>query len=109
MNWRTRLATAATVAALMTAPGPAHALEDASEGKRLATQWCASCHLVTPDQASASADAPPFMTIARRSEEALGRLPSFLTDPHPKMPNFNLSRQEIGDIVAYIRSLKPKP
>ncbi len=109
MNWKTRLTIAVWGAVLAAAPGPAHALDDASEGKRLAVQWCASCHLVTPDQASASADAPPFMTIAKRSEEALDRLPFFLTDPHPKMPNFSLSRQEIGDIVAYIRSLKPKP
>ena len=107
MNWKTPLSIAVWAAVLAAVPGPAQALDDASQGKLLATQWCASCHLVTPDQTRASADAPPFMTIAKRSEEALGRLPSFLTDPHPKMPNFNLSRQEIGDIVAYIRSLKP--
>ena len=54
-----------------------------------------------------SADAPPFMTIARRSDEEFDRLPAFLMDHHPKMPNFNLSRQEISDLVAYIHSLKP--
>jgi cytochrome c1 len=67
---------------------------------------------VTPDQTRASADAPPFKTIAKRSEEALDRLPFFLADPAhmkpgTKMPNFNLSRQAIADLVAYIRSLKP--
>ncbi len=99
------MAIAVSAVALL-APDALHALDDVANGKRLATQWCSSCHLVTPDQDRANADAPPFMTIAKRSEEALDRLPSFLTNPHPKMPNFNLSRQEIGDLVAYIRFLK---
>lgn len=87
-------------------PGPIQALDDPDNGKTLARQWCASCHLVTPDQERTNADAPPFMTIAGRSDKELDRLSTFLVDPHPKMPNFNLSRQEIADIVAYIRSLR---
>ncbi len=31
----------------------------------------------------------------------------FLAEPHGKMPNMSLSRNEIDDIVAYIRSLGP--
>ena len=85
---------------------PAHAFENPAKGKALAGQWCSSCHLVTPDQTRAKADAPPFMTIARRSDEEFERLSVFLMDPHPKMPNFNLSRQEIADLLAYIRTLR---
>jgi hypothetical protein len=33
------------------------------------------------------------------------KLSSFLTDPHPKMPDMSLTRAEIADLVAYIRSL----
>lgn len=86
---------------------PVKALYQASNGKVLAQKWCASCHLVSPDQVEASADAPPFATIAKRSDEELDRLQSFLIDPHPVMPNFSLSRDQITDLVAYIRSLKP--
>lgn len=107
MDWKTCLAIAGFVAASVTTLGGAHALDDARNGKRLAAKWCASCHLVSPDQTIASADAPPFMTIAKRSEEDLARLSSFLKDPHPKMPNLGLSRQAIADLIAYIRSLKP--
>ena len=104
---RTNQAAAAIATALCLALlRPAFALENPAKGKALAEQWCSSCHLVTPDQSTASADAPPFMSIAKRSDEALARLAPFLTDPHPKMPNFSLSRQEISDLVAYIRSLK---
>jgi len=84
----------------------ATAFESPARGKALAQQWCSSCHLVTREQTRASADAPPFMSIAGRPEMEFERLASFLIDPHPKMPNFNLSRQEISDLLAYIRSLK---
>lgn len=85
---------------------PALALEDPANGKRLAEQWCANCHAVVANQASASADVPPFTEIAGRPAADIERLRYFLLDPHPVMPNFNLSRQEIDDLIAYIRSLK---
>jgi len=104
---RTKISAAVLAIALwLTAFQPAHALENPAKGKALAEQWCSSCHLVTPDQTSAKADAPPFMTIANRSDKELERLSVFLIDPHPKMPNFNLSRQQITDILGYIRTLR---
>jgi cytochrome c2 len=111
MNNKTCLAMTVMAVALVT-PAPSFALDDLANGKRLATQWCASCHLVAQDQAKASTDAPPFMTIAKRPEKDLEKLPTFLANPaHTKpgtqMPNFDLSRQKISDLVAYIRSLNP--
>jgi mono/diheme cytochrome c family protein len=76
---------------------------DAEQGEKIARRWCAACHVVAADQKQASADVPSFFDIAKR--KTTGDLTSFLTDPHPKMPNMNLSRQEIGDITAYIGSL----
>ena len=32
----------------------------------------------------------------------LGKLALFLLEPHPKMPNMNLSRNEANDLAAYI-------
>ncbi len=80
---------------------------DAQHGATIAKRWCAACHVVSPEQKSGSADVPSFADIARRrkSREALA---NFLADPHPKMPDMNLSRREIDDIVGYIRSLDPK-
>lgn len=83
------------------------ALEDPAEGKKIAEQWCANCHLVSSDQEKASADVPTFMTIAGRSDAELEKLKFFLADPHGSpMPNFNLSRKEIEDILAYIKTLR---
>jgi mono/diheme cytochrome c family protein len=80
---------------------------DAAKGGVIAKRWCAACHVVASDQTTASADAPPFADIAARRPNAK-QLAAFLIDPHPKMPNMNLTRKEIADIVAYIHSLDPK-
>jgi mono/diheme cytochrome c family protein len=80
---------------------------DVAKGERIARRWCATCHIVAPDQKTASADVPSFADIAARKPETK-RLGNFLADPHPKMPPMNLSREEIADIIAYIRTLGPK-
>jgi len=77
---------------------------DILQGKRIAKRWCASCHVISPDQMQASADVPSFCDIAQRKSG--GQLKVFLMDPHPKMPDMSLTRQEIDDLVAYIESLK---
>lgn len=79
---------------------------DADHGADLAKRWCASCHVVADGQTQASADVPSFASVAHRPDFSLERLAFFLLDPHPKMPNFPLSRIEAGDISAYIASLR---
>lgn len=79
---------------------------DADHGGDLARRWCASCHVVANGQTQASADVPSFASVARRPDFSPERLAFFLLDPHPKMPNFPLSRTEAGDIAAYIESLR---
>jgi mono/diheme cytochrome c family protein len=77
---------------------------DPAQGETIARRWCAPCHLVSSDQKQASADVAPFAEVARTKTNA--QIAAFLTDPHPKMPDLQLSRQQIADLVAYIRSLK---
>jgi mono/diheme cytochrome c family protein len=79
---------------------------DAYHGGELAKRWCATCHLVASDQKQASADVPTFASIAARSDFSPEKVAFFLLDPHPKMPNFSLSRSEAADIAAYISSLR---
>jgi mono/diheme cytochrome c family protein len=79
---------------------------DAEHGRDLAKRWCASCHVVSSDQARANADAPPFATIARSPNFDAKRLAYFLLDPHPKMPDLPLSRAAAEDVVAYIETLR---
>ncbi len=79
---------------------------DADHGAVLAKRWCATCHLVESDQKQASADVPPFATIAHKSDFTPEKVAFFLLDPHPKMPDFPLSRNEAADLAAYIGSLR---
>jgi cytochrome c2 len=100
----TRCFVRAAAAFLMLFALPVCALAaDAERGEIIAKRWCAACHLVSSDQTRANSDAPSFSSIARK--KSTEKLTAFLTDPHPKMPDMNLTRGEIADIVAYIKSL----
>jgi mono/diheme cytochrome c family protein len=102
-NFGCTVAVAAAIAVCGIAPTPASA--DPFSGERLARQWCASCHVVAPDQKQATADAPPFEAIARTPGFDRNKIAFFLLDPHPKMPNMSLSRNEATDLADYIVKL----
>ena len=76
------------------------------QGETLAKRWCAGCHLVAGDQKAATTEAPPFASVAKRPDFDADKIALFLLDPHPKMPNMELSRDEAADIAAYISTLK---
>lgn len=79
---------------------------DATNGERLARQWCASCHIVATDQSGPTSEAPPFPTLAARADFSAEQIALFLLDPHPRMPNMALTRAEAADLAGYIKSLK---
>ena len=79
---------------------------DAQNGLRIARQWCASCHIVTSNQRTGSDVTPPFATIARIPDFDAPKIAFFLLDPHPKMPDMSLARDEAADLAAYIATLK---
>lgn len=96
----------ATIPALVIAAvGMPAIAADAIHGGDLARRWCATCHLVEGTQKQADADVLSFAEIARRTDFTPAKVAFFLLDPHPKMPNFPLSRTEAADIAAYIGSL----
>ena len=79
---------------------------DPDHGSDLAKRWCAARHVVNADQKRANPDAPPFEAIASKSDFTPEKIAFFPLDPHPKMPNFPLSRSEAADLAAYIGSLR---
>ncbi len=81
---------------------------DADHGKELANQWCANCHAVTPGAKQANDQVPSFSAIAQRDDVTAEHLRAWLQTPHPNMPSFDLARQNIEDLVAYLRSLTKK-
>jgi mono/diheme cytochrome c family protein len=79
---------------------------DADHGAELAKRWCATCHLVDGDQKQASADVLSFAATAHKPDFTPEKVAAFLLEPHPKMPNFPLSRNEAADIAAYIGTMR---
>ena len=106
--WRSHDIVCAMIAfsgALIMANESAWAAGDPVPGKDIASRWCAQCHLV--DGGRTKGAAPPLPDIARDVSWTDDRLAAFLTKPHGGMRGFSLSRQEIENLVTYIRSLEP--
>jgi mono/diheme cytochrome c family protein len=97
-----RLAAAAAVLAALTATANA---ADVEHGETLAKRWCAACHVVAPDQTHGQDNVPPFATIAKIPGFNADLIARFLMNPHPKMPDMQLSRDEADDLAAYIERL----
>jgi mono/diheme cytochrome c family protein len=79
---------------------------DAGKGLQIARRWCASCHIIEPNQRTGSEPVPPFATIARMPNLDASKIALFLLNPHPKMPDMSLTRDEAADLAAYIVTLK---
>ncbi len=95
---------AALALALSTAQSSAAPAADAPHGEQLARRWCVSCHVVAPDQTHGADSVPAFAAIAKRPGFDAEKLARFLMDPHPKMPDMQLSQTEARDLAAYIAS-----
>ena len=102
-----RLTKAGFALACAMASGAAFAAPaDPHHGEQLARHWCAACHIIADDQTHGTDNAPTFAAIAAMPGFSAGRLAHFLADPHPKMPDMQLSRTETADLAAYIASLR---
>jgi mono/diheme cytochrome c family protein len=90
-----------------TASAPCEAA-DAARGKELARSLCTNCHIVGPGEARGvvNADIPSFMAIAAKEGQSEDRIKGAVINPHPVMPNVQLTKQELDAIAAYIMSLK---
>jgi|JI10StandDraft_1071094.scaffolds.fasta_scaffold165184_3 mono/diheme cytochrome c family protein len=84
--------------------------QDVGAGERMAQTWCSNCHVVDAAQQKAGNDGvPSFPSIARRASTTQMSLTVFLSTPHGRMPDYSLTRTEIGNVAAYILSLRDKP
>ena len=102
----TKLTLAALLLVALASPALAAASGDADHGEVLARHWCAACHIVAEDQEHGADNVPTFSAIANRAGFEPAKIASFLRDPHPKMPDMQLSTYESDDLAAYIATLK---
>jgi len=89
---------------LLICSAPARAAGDTEAGRHLAETSCSTCH-ATDGAAGASDIAPSFAHIANAKKGDLSWTRAWLMDPHPPMKGIDLTRQQIDNIVAYLRSL----
>jgi len=81
---------------------------DAKTGHKIASKLCTGCHIVGEKAANATmpADVPSFEEIANKPNQSAEAIAGRIVVPHPPMPTINLTREEIGDVAAYIMSLR---
>lgn len=82
---------------------------DAKTGHEIASKLCSGCHIVDGAAATGKtmpADVPSFEEIASKPDQSAERIAGRIVVPHPPMPTISLTREEIGDVAAYIMSLR---
>ena len=77
-------------------------------GKIFALNNCAKCHSIDRVSPSPLKIAPPFRTLHKRYPiETLGEaLAEGISTGHPTMPEFQLDTDQIGDLLAYLKTLE---
>jgi mono/diheme cytochrome c family protein len=77
-----------------------------AKGRAVAEAWCANCHMVGNSAQRGNDAAPSFASIARRAPDPAA-LHTWLGQRHKNaMPNYDLSRDEVDNVIAYILSLQ---
>ena len=88
---------------------PAHALEPAEQrGLTFVTANCIQCHAVDRVSPSPLGIAPPFRTLHTKYpvENLAEALAEGIMTGHPTMPQFRLDPGQIGDVIAYLKTLE---
>ena len=81
---------------------------EVAAGREVAQRWCAECHVIDRNPATARDNVPDFPAIANRPNVTADALRTFLSEPHGRMPPLNLSRNTIDNAIAYILSLRAR-
>ena len=102
----------AAVIALSVVPQTALGQDDAARvrrGQDMLTA-CARCHAIGRAGTSPHAAAPPFRTLSRRYpiEGLAEALAEGLSVGHPDMPEFVFDSQDVGAILAYLKSIQER-
>ena len=77
-------------------------------GHMLAQTNCAKCHSVDKVTQSPLSIAPPFRTLHERYpvESLQESLAEGIRTGHPTMPEFRFDPDQIGDFIAYLKTLE---
>jgi mono/diheme cytochrome c family protein len=81
---------------------------DPVAGRQLAMAWCANCHAFTGNTQTMVTGAPSFSAIAANHAITPLSLRAFLQTTHDRMPDLQLSNNEMDDLIAFVLSSREK-
>lgn len=98
---------ATTAVAQIRAQGPAQGPQ-VQRGQAFAQAQCVGCHAIGRSGESPLRTAPPFRTLHLRYpvENLAESLAEGIMTAHPAMPQVRLEAGEIGDFIAYLKTLE---
>ena len=101
---------ASLAAVLLLTVAQAATAQDVKYGEELLTRDCGKCHAVGSTGESPDKEAPAFRTLGQRYpveslEEALGE---GIMSGHPEMPEFKFDANDVGAIIAYLKSIQQR-
>lgn len=102
----TGLCAAALIGVAFAAQAQVH--PDAKTGRRIVEKLCVGCHIIGPQvkEGPMPADVPSFARIANQPGQTAAAIAGAIVVPHPPMPQIQLTHEEIGDVAAYILTLR---
>lgn len=79
-----------------------------AQGRRLALLYCARCHSTDKVSPSPLKIAPPFRTLHERYpvEQLQEALAEGIVTGHPTMPEFRFDADQVGDFIAFLKTLE---
>lgn len=115
----------ALAAGLSIPAGPAHAGGDPAAGRKVATEHCSRCHVVGDINPYGGINSTPSFQLLAKRDDWLERFGTFFERrPHPvfvrvpdvprwtELPShvkeFEITPKAIDDIIAFVRTLRPK-
>jgi cytochrome c len=89
-------------------PAAAQSSPAAQRGLTFVRVHCAQCHAVDAVSESPLTIAPPFRKLHRKYpiENLRGPLSEGIVVGHPTMPQFRLEPDQVGDVIAYLKTLE---
>lgn len=106
------LATAGAVAAQSAPPASSvRPAPSADRGRLLVERNCSTCHAVGLLDESPMKEAPPFREVVERYDPLVLQeaFAEGVVVGHPAMPEFTLTTDQLGDLVAYLETLQVTP
>lgn len=78
-----------------------------ARGRMFARVNCSQCHAIGSQGDSPMAEAPPFRDLHQQYpiDDLARPLAEGILSGHPSMPQFRLYRDQVDDLIAYIKSL----